>query len=276
MGYIMGYGIHDGLKERFLLANERGELVVPVSKTDSRRLERAFKRGDIIRPARCVYALPECWEKLNPIEQARRAIRALAKLHPAWVFSHTSAAVIHNLEVGYGQLGRIHLACTPQSRTQSIGTIQRHFIREDAFEQVDGVNVTSLERTTFDCMRASRFPRALAIADSALRVSGKGPDELVSAFRALHKGHRNWQRPIEVMPYASPLAENGGESVARATMIKLGYEVPRLQVVVPNLVDPAASYRVDFYWELADGPVAGELDGHDKYVDPGMTNGRQD
>lgn len=270
----MGYGIRADLRHRFKVANERDELVLPTSGSDKRRLDRACRRGDLVSPARRVYALPEYWNKYGPIEQARRTIRALARLHPSWVFCHTSAAVIYRLEVGYGQLGMIHVASAPESHTRSIDAIQRHVIRGDEFAWVDGVPVTSFDRTVFDCVRMSRFPRALAIADSALRESGKSADEFLSAFRALHKGHRNWERAIQILPYANPLAENGGESVARATMIKLGYEVPQLQVEIPNPVDPTKKYRVDFFWELPTGSVVGELDGHDKYVDPGMTDGK--
>lgn len=270
----MGYGIRNDLRHRFEEAHGKGEFVVPRTEVEAKRLLRAYKRGDILRTARRVYVLKEQWNQLKPIERERRTIRALATLHPTWVFSHVSAAVIHKLEVGYRQLGIIHVACEPRSHARSSASICRHVTTGDQIVRVDGVNVTSLERTAFDCMRSSRFPRALAIADSTLRMSGKSNDEFIKSFRAIHKGHRNGERSIEIMRYADPRAENGGESVARATMIKLGYQIPELQIDIPNSVDPSKPYRVDFYWHLQDGPVAGELDGHDKYIDPAMTNGR--
>lgn len=270
----MGTGIRSGLRKRFERAQEQNLFIWPESEPDANRLLRAYKRGDLVRPAPRIYALRENWDELESIERERRTIKTLAKLHPNWVFSYTSAAIMHNLEIGYGQLGTIHLACGRMSHTRSIQGVQRHTIHNDTFVQIDGVNVTSLERTAFDCMRTSRFPRALAIADSALRVSNAEANHFVDAFSCLHGGHHNKSRPIEIIAFADSRAENGGESVARATMIKLGFKVPELQKVVSNVIDPSKPYRVDFYWELGDSPVAGELDGHDKYIDPAMTDGR--
>ena len=270
----MGYGIRNDLREQFDEAFRVGRFVWPKSKQEAGRMRKAWRRGDLVRLARRVYALREQLDTLNPVERELYTIRTLAALYPSWVFSHTSAAVVHNLEVGYGQLGTIHVACNIKSHTRSRGNICRHVINSDSFAQVDGINVTSLERTTFDCMRTGRFPRALAIADSALRKTGKDVGHFVEAFERLHGAHENKRRPIEIMAYADGRAENGGESVARASMIKLGYEVPDLQVEVPNLFDRTQPYRVDFYWDLKSGPVAGELDGHNKYVDHTMTKGK--
>ena len=270
----MGKGIRSDLQKRFDFEHSTGKLVIPDSKQDSQRLIRAYRRGNLVRPAQCVYALPDYWETLDRRTQARSVIVTLASVHPDWVFCNASAALMHNLEVGYGQLGMIHLACSRKSHIHDTPPYKHHIIHEDTFEQIDKVNVTSLKRTAFDCMRESRFPRALAIADSALRLSGMSCEELCDAFRKYHGNHRNARRPIDIAPFADVRAENGGESVARATIIKLGYRLPELQVDIPNLIDQGETYRVDFYWELDTGSVAGELDGHDKYVDPRMTGGR--
>ena len=270
----MGYGIHSDLHEQFDEAFKAGRFVWPKTKSEASRMRRACRRGDLVRLARRVYALREQSDSLDPIERELLTIRTLAALYPSWVFSHTSAAVVHGLEVGYGQLGKIHVACDARSHTRSSSSVCRHIINSDTFVQVDGIKVTSIERTAFDCMRTGRFPRALAIADSALRKTGKDINYFIESFEKLHGGHSNKRRPIEIMTYADQRAENGGESVARASIIKLGYMVPDLQVEVPNLFEKDRPYRVDFYWDLESGPVAGELDGHDKYVDPEMTAGR--
>ena len=270
----MAHGIRSDLRKRFDEAYEGGRFLWPKTATEASRMLRASKRGELVCPVRRIYALCEHWDKLRPVKRELFTIRTLAAMHPSWVFSYTSAAVVHGLEVGYGQLGTIHVDCGMRSHTRSSGKIRRHAIVNSEFEQVDGINVTSLVRTTFDCMRTSRFPRALAIADSALRISGKDASYFIDAFGRLHGGHTNQSRPAEIMVFANGQAENGGESVVRASIIKLGYEVPELQVGVPNPFDPEHPYRVDFYWDLENGPVAGELDGHDKYMDPVMTNGR--
>lgn len=55
-----------------------------------------------------------------------------------------------------------------------------------------------------------------------------------------------------------------------------GYLVPELQVWFPDPVDEGERFRVDFYWELpGKGQLIGEFDGKGKYVDPGLTSGRE-
>lgn len=65
--------------------------------------------------------------------------------------------------------------------------------------------------------------------------------------------------------FANGLSENGGESLARGTMISLGFMVPELQheFVIPRM---NLQYRCDFLWKLSDGGmIVGELDGYSKY-----------
>ncbi|MFZ2756017.1 MAG: hypothetical protein WAY93_04025, partial [Atopobiaceae bacterium] len=77
-----------------------------------------------------------------------------------------------------------------------------------------------------------------------------------------------------VASLADGRAENGGESIARATMVELGFALPELQAEFRDPVGGNA-YRVDFLWSLPGGQqVAGELDGREKYVNPSMTGGR--
>lgn len=270
----MGKGIRSDLKERLFIAHERGECIIPVSRSDSRRLERALKRGELISPAPAVYALPRLWKALNPLEQESRKLYALAKLHPTWVFASYSAAVLHGLDVSYSLLGPIHLACDSKAHSRSTPIYIRHVLPHDSIVWKDGVLVTSIERTVFDCTRTCSFPRALGIADSALRVSGLTKEHYLSVFNNMHGGHRNKWRTLQIMDLANGKAENGGESFARAVMIRESFRVPELQVGIRDPIDVSRKYRVDFYWRLRGGAVAGELDGNDKYVDPQMTNDR--
>ena len=64
-----------------------------------------------------------------------------------------------------------------------------------------------------------------------------------------------------------PAAESGGESIARANMVKLGYAYPTLQLTLPDPADARRTFRVDFSWHDAAGRlIVGELDGDDKYL----------
>ena len=225
-------------------------------------------------PAPQIYALPDLWNELKPAEQERYRIRALATLHPDWVFANVSAAAVHGLAVTNSLFGHIHLACRRRGNTRSRAGIVRHIVTNDSLEVVNGIKVTSLARTAFDCMLSCNFRAGLAIADSTLRVSGKTRDELIDGLNKLRNAKKQGWRAIETAQYADGRAENGGESVIRAIIIEQGFLVPNLQVEVSDPINPKSTFRVDFCWDLPSGRVIGELDGKEKYRNPTMTKGR--
>lgn len=84
----------------------------------------------------------------------------------------------------------------------------------------------------------------------------------------------DYARVFRLLRYANERSENGGESLARGTIIEDRFLTPRIQVTV---TDPQTNteYRVDFVWKLDDGRViVAEYDGTQKYVDPAMTDNR--
>jgi hypothetical protein len=270
----MGTGIQDDLKARMKSAHENGTCFVPQSDSEAHRLRRALLRKDVISPAPQVYALPDLWHQLDPLQRERFRTKALARLHPTWTFADVSAAALHGLSISYGLLGRVHLACERNRRARNTKDYIRHTMSGIETAIIDGVRVTTLERTVFDCTRRYAFPDALAIADSALRLSGAHHETFMSFFSAQHARNSNRWRAIETMALADARAESGGESIARAAMIRHGYMIPQLQKTVPNPLDCRAEYRIDFFWNLESGCVAGEMDGREKYYNPKMTSGR--
>lgn len=66
--------------------------------------------------------------------------------------------------------------------------------------------------------------------------------------------------------YANPKSENGGESLARAIMLELGFVEPELQHEFPNPNHPQSPYRADFMWKVNGKIIVGEFDGTDKYL----------
>ena len=270
----MRKGIQDDLHQRLVEAHSKGHCLVPASPSDSRRLRRALRRGDLISPARGVFALPEIWGELEPRPREWQKLQALAILHPDWVFSHTSAAVLHGLYVSNRLLGPVHIAVDRNSWSRSTGAVKRHIVENDTPVRIVHATTTSLGRTAFDCMRTYDFRNALAIADSTLRFGGITQNVLTDALDTFSRRNEGAWRATRIAEWANPLSENGGESIARAVMIEEGFKVPELQVWISNPTDPDDEYRVDFFWALRDGNVAGELDGHEKYRNPKMTGGR--
>ncbi len=239
-----------------------------------RELSRLLHQGELLSPWRGMFASPELWNQLKPTEQSRRIVRTLAQKHPKWTFCQLTAALMHGLEVGYQDLQPLHVAIGNNCWTKSTAKIQRHMMGDVQTCEADGVRVTEFKQTVLDCLIELDFKRGLAIADSALRVGSMKRAELITYIKS-HRDVPGWERALDAASWASPLAANGGESVARATIIEQGFMVPELQVAVPNLIEGGEPYYADFMWNLPDGTrVAGELDGLDKYVDPQMTGGK--
>ena len=270
----MGKGIRADLRARFEQAHKKGTCLIPESPSDAKRLLRAFRRGDVFSPAPRIYALPSAWDTLSCRQRELQKLRALAALHPTWVFAEASAAVLHGMYVPNRLMGTIHLATTPKAHSSTSPDVDRILIADDTFTNANGIAVTSLTRTAFDCMRNYDFCSSIAIGDSTLRLLSITSNELVERFQEYHESHREKSRAVETAALCNELSESGGESIARAKMIQHGFMTPVLQQRIDDPVEKGRWFRVDFFWSLPDGCVIGELDGRQKYVDPAMTNGR--
>lgn len=230
----------------------------------------AFRRrlavGELTRPYPGLYVATDRWAALDPHEQARHIVRAVARQHEDWVFAGISAAAIHGLEHSWTlhQGDVTILSCGSTRRGKRLRFC--HAQRVEGIV-VGDVCVTDMARTVVDCAMAYAFRDALAIADSAL-AQGVTVEEIALACEG-----RACANVFRVLRYARATSENGGESYGRGTLIELGFEEPQLQV---SFVDPQTgrTYRADFTWYLPDGRIiVGEFDGQRKYVDPEMTGG---
>ncbi len=253
----------------------RGWCLYAFSDTARVELETRLAAGELISPMPRLYARPEHWETLNPLEKELEKMRALSRFHGDWWYTGVSAAIAYGLSVSYSAIGKIEVASPHGAKTYNKGTvISRHIdIDAEVGSIASGLPVLPINRVLLDCARELRFRDAVAIVDSALRLGLTTKDELVAYFEA-KKGYRYIRRAREVAAFADPRAESGGESIARAAMWELGFSAPDLQV---QFIDPVdrRPYFVDFCWHLPDGRViVGELDGGEKYVNPAMTGGR--
>ena len=237
---------------------------------------RMAREGKLKVPMRGMYVPMEEYLSLKPDVIALRTIRTLAEQHPNWIFCSFSAGLVQQLEVGYENVKLIHVIDMGNKPTKSTRHIVRHRTKGPVRTRVvDGVTVTAPEVTAIDCMLECDFERALAIADSALRNQGLGQEQLKSELKKRSQS-RAASMASAAIKYADPAAENGGESIVRAIIIKQGFMLPQLQVEIENKVE-GGIYRADYYWDLAElgkGIVAGELDGLVKYEDPEMMGGR--
>jgi hypothetical protein len=234
-------------------------------------LER-LSRGEITRVDSGMFIRTSVWDDLKPDVRCIWLARTLTSKMPCIRFCNVTAAVARGLSVSYSLLDKVHVAERRRGHDRDTSLLCRHRMGGDLWQVVDGLTVTSLERTTFDCLRTTTFRDGLAIVDSALRA-GLDKSFLLELLGSMHH-YRGLRQARITASYADAAAESGGESIARAAMIELGFAIPQLQATFTDPID-GRRRRVDFLWVRPDGSsVIGELDGRTKYVDPSMTGGR--
>ncbi len=242
---------------------------MPGSESEQRHLARLVESGELVRPRRSLYARRGYWQGLSRTEKYLHQVRALGERHPQWIFCGPTAAVLHGLDVPYALLDEIHVICDGESRSRKRNGVHFHQIKYPDVVSVGQLRATSLPRTLVDCLRVLGFTYGLAIADSGVRKLGWNARQLVGYVEAVRKMGllRGLDHAIRTASYADGRAENGGESIARASVIRLGRMTPDRQVWVDDPVAVGKAYRVDFLWLAGDEPLAvGELDGIDKYL----------
>lgn len=225
-----------------------GMCYVACNDAERQRLDHLVRKGGLERPAPGVYADATWWHDLNPLEQHVWLAKALAQKHPEWIFCYTTAAAIWGLSLSYARLSTVHVAVPANSHRRNSALVTFHRFASIDVDVRDGVKVTNCVRTALDCMRTLPFSNGLAVADAAIRLNGW--DDLCLA-RRLKEDHlpklHGLSRAKLVALLADARSESGGESIARANIIRAGFVLPELQFVVDSPTG-GRPYRVDFAW----------------------------
>lgn len=273
----MSSAARDHYMREFAIAESRGMCLIPDSASSRRQLKRMCTKGLAVQPFRGLFARCAYWESLSRSSKHLHILRALSKLHPDWVFSHYSAALVHGLSVSYRDLQTVHRLVSSASHLNSANQMTYHYTESPYGEVVYGVRVTTFEQTAADCACSGDFKKSLAVADSYVRLAGASKDDYERLLECYcHPHRRGIVAAREAARWVDGRAENGGESMARAAIIELGYAPPDLQVEMDDPIEGRMGYRVDFLWTHADGTkIIGEFDGREKYIDPVMTEGRR-
>lgn len=198
------------------------------------------------------------------------------------VVSHESAGVVWGLPLYRHRAPRVHMTTPAPVRISSGRDVIRHLAPLPASDTVmlHGIRCTSLERTVFDMIRTLSPEASVAAADAAERqyaLRGRVWDEQaidhwrrsMRARVAASSGARGIRQARRIAEFADGRAQLPGESVSRLQLVRLGFDVPELQVPVAG--PGVQTYFVDF--GLADVRAFGEFDGKDKYLDVAMRRG---
>lgn len=224
-----------------------------------RHLERAAAAGSLIRVRPGVFSLPSEWASATIEEQHLARVRAVASTSKRpLVFSHASAAVLQGVGIVDTPLARPHITQPPRLEVRLVGVVA-HRADLDAAEivEVDGLRVTSLERTALDIASAGSFVAAVAALDQAI-AAGVDRDDL-SARLERSRPFRGAGRVEAALEVSYGMSESTLESLSLGRTIELGFPAPVQQYVL-------GPHRGDFAWP--EFGVWGEADGFSKYTDP--------
>ena len=239
------------------------------------------RKGDFVAVIRGVYVRANVWQQLDRHARYRARVKAAAVLAEVpLVLSGQSAAAMWRLPWVGEWPTHIHVLVPNASGGRSNSVLVRHTLGiPDGLVDIDGLTVTSIERTVIDVARASSFGQAVAVADAALRRTDHPQEGVPRTFLTsadlgreldlvpLRQGFVKAQR---VVNFADGAADRPGESMSRVSMSLAGLPAPQLQAKIAGA--SGKIWTVDFWWP--DVNLIGEFDGQYKYTDPEFLRGR--
>lgn len=224
------------------------------------------------------------WDQARHLVTARIAAVG-RKLRNGAVTSHDSAAVLLGLWT-WRTPEVVHVTQRTKSNGHGSPGLRRHsaMLPEEHVTTVNGLRVTTVQRTIIDAARTMHPLDALVIADSGLRLLARADKFHRAASeariaRVRHMllsmvddvGGNGRRRARAVVQSADPFSESPYETAARWAAIAHGLPVPVSQRTV---VTRDGTFFPDFTWEFTvvlDGQtytftLFGEYDGNIQYV----------
>ncbi len=241
------------------------ECPVPlIARSTEPHVDRAARRGELIRVMRGVYAPTALWRDLAPWDRYLTRVHAAARSYPKAVFVRESAAALRGLPV-FGEPSYVHAVALDSLATHAVGEIRLHAAeRPPRFDEIGGVLVATGAEIAVDAARLQHPAVARAVADAALRADPLLTTGDMRAMSETHPSSRGRRRARDVFDRASAVAESPLESVSVTVIDALGFPLPEMQRWVRG-PEPGEDDRVDFAWLRNGHLVAGEADGDLKY-----------
>lgn len=218
--------------------------------------------GRLVRHDRGIYA-PRLEGTPDPMTVRIRAHNAAAS-GGTHVYTHTSAARIWGLSV-WRTRPLVHVAhASRRGDGGPSGDVVRHNQRipEREVRVVDGLRVTSLERTIIDCARLLPFEQAMVIADSGL--AHRADKDWLQRLVVEGKATRGIRKVREILRLADGRAESPAETRFRLLLAEWNIPEPEMQLWIRT---EGGRVRVDFGW--SNRRIVIEVHGYAKYSDYG-------
>lgn len=241
---------------------------------DDRPLRRDSAAGTVRRIRRGAYADASQWAALKPRE--RYLVRVLAVVGTRRrmpILAFDSAAAIWGyprFEAWPGAWPSVVHVIAPSTsgiRSRNGVAVHRDHLDPEDVVEVDGLLVTSPQRTLVDLARVAAPGISVSAIDRALNPNRNTAENRITKVQleaALERivSPRGGRKARNVIEFADGMADNPGESVSRVVIFELGFPAPSLQLrhVNPN----GGFYYTDFEWP--DFMAIGEFDGLGKYL----------
>jgi len=224
----------------------------------SDRLAEAVGLGVLYRVRRGYYARPMPF----PRDRHKLLVRAVDDAGGSrMIVSHLSAAAMHDLPIIGPWPDRVHTLAPGRGGGSSRADVFAHAVADEPeYVLVDGVMVTTLERTLADVASTAGLEVAVTMIHYALRTR-RVERSHVEAEARQRRARYGGSRALTAIMFADPRAASPGESLSRVRMHQLAFEAPELQVEVRI---GRQRYDVDFGW--ASTALFGEFDGLIKYT----------
>ncbi len=184
-----------------------------------------------------------------------------------FVVAHHTAAVIHGLRTpSLPAAGMLTVLCAPSTRrpayNDDVIILPANYVDDDV-TLIDGIAVTTLERTALDLARGFSLSTAFVSLDHALTM-GATRRRLMDV-RDRMSGWPGTRILNQAIQLADGRSETALESASRGAMIAAGLPAPELQMWVEGT--SGQHFRADFAW--VEQRTIGESDGFGKFSDRG-------
>ena len=240
---------------------------------DSRGLRRDAERGILVRLRRGAFVTRGVWDGADSRERhLLRARAALAVTARPSALAGVSAAALWGMPIDEDWPSEVTILDEWRGGGRSEPGVRKTAagFRTASLQIVDGMSVTSIERTALDVARTHSFAKAIGTLDWVLWRKRPGAPNKVMLVDELNRlnprfGMRHLERCVA---FSTSLSDSFGESTARAVIHLLGFEAPELQV---EFFDSHGRMEPDFYWRSV--RKAAEFDGKSKYTRAEYTQG---
>jgi len=223
-----------------------------------------LRAKDWVAIRRGAYALRSLVESLDDAGRHVLTVRAIvARLEGLVVVTHSSALAVRGVPLWGVDLRTVHVHREPGRTGRTDAHVVHHVgpLSDAEIIKVDGLLVSTPERSVLDAARILPFEAAVVLADGAKRQL---TFDDARAKETLER-QRDWagsRSASRVLAFADGAAETVGESRSRVLLARIGIPKPTLQKVFRQR-DGTVYARSDFYIE--EFRTAGEFDGKKKY-----------